>query len=138
MQTAIRIKLKKAGISSKWFLPSLIYRDRKKDKHIAANTISHITKKRVEQIGLDPDKYGSHSYRTAFVHDAIAAGVPVSLIKKTGRWSSDCWLGYFHDAQYAQSRATTALNAYGNQFKTSKSKKKDREFIDSITRGLGY
>ena len=130
--------LKKAGISSKWFLPSLLLRDRKKDIHISGNTISHITKDRVEQIGLDRNKYGSHSYRTAFVHDAIAAGVPVSLIKKTGRWRSDCWLGYFHDAQYAQSRATAALHSYGKEFRTSKSKKKDREFIKAITTGLGY
>ena len=129
--------LKKAKMLNKWFLPDL-NPYAKRCKHINGNTILHITKDRVRSIGLDPKQFGSHSYRTAFVHDAIAAGIPKELIQKTGRWKSNCWLGYFHDQQYAQARATLELTNFGKEFETLKTKKKHREFCRELTMKLGY
>ena len=103
-----------------WLFPSLAHKDRNKNKHINVNTIRKITKKRVKQIGLDPDEFGAHSYRVAFVTDAIAAGMPEEFIKKTGRWKSQCWRGYFHDYQYAQARATTQMMNFGKKLKNQK------------------
>ena len=106
--------------------------DRFKNKHITTARIRTITKKRVSQIGLDPDLYGAHSYRTAFVHDAVAAGIPTSLIKKTGRWKSDCWLGYFHDNQYAQAVATSQMLKFKDQFETKSSRSKHKELLQLL------
>ena len=41
--------------------------------------------------GRDPDKYGAHSLRIGGATAALAAGVPPSLIRLMGRWSSDIY-----------------------------------------------
>ena len=92
----------------------------------------------MKQIGLDPSSYGAHSYRVAFVHDAVAAGIPEALIQKTGRWESKCWLGYFHDAQYAQAQTTSRLHKYQDKFETKKSKKKHQEFLLKLDEKLKW
>ena len=45
-------------------------------------------------IGLDPALYGAHSLRIGGATAALAAGVPPSLIRLMGRWSSDVYLLY--------------------------------------------
>ena len=42
-------------------------------------------------IGLDPRLYGAHSLRIGGATAALAAGVPPSLIRLMGRWSSDIY-----------------------------------------------
>ena len=127
------LKLKKAGYLNDYLFPSLNQRDQGKNKHIVTNTISKMIKKRVKSVGLDPKLFGAHSFRTAVVHDAVAAGIPEPLIQKTGRWKSKCWLGYFHDAQYAQAQTTSRLNEYGKQFETQKSSKKHKELLEALS-----
>ena len=129
--------LKKAKRLNTWMFPSLDYKDRNKDKPITTATIRHITKKRVKQIGEDPKDFGAPSYRIAFVHDAIAAGILEEFIKKTGRWKSQCWRGYFHDAQYAQAMATSKMMDFGKQFETTKTTKKHRELATALQMAYG-
>ena len=128
--------LKKEKRLNSWLFPSLALKDRNKDKHINTKTIRQITKKRVKQIGLNPDDFGAHSYRVAFVTDAIAAGIPEEFIKKLGRWKSQCWRGYFHDIQYAQAMATSQMMNFGKDFETKKSKKKHIELLEALTKKL--
>ena len=45
-------------------------------------------------ISLDPALYGAHSLRIDGSTAALAAGVPPSLIRLMGRWSSDVYLLY--------------------------------------------
>ena len=72
------------------------------------------------------------------MHDAIAAGIPPTLIKKTGRWKSQCWLGYFHDESYAQAQATSRMMDFGDTYETKKSKKKHNELLDVINKRLKW
>ena len=125
--------LTREGFLNDYVFPSLQLRDKKKNKHINTRSVSKIIKKRVKQIGEDPKLFGAHSGRMGFVKDAIAAGIPPELIKKTGRWSSDCWLGYFHDQQYAQACATSRLQKFGKEnYETSRTSKKHKELLGSL------
>ena len=119
-----------------WMFPSLSYQDRKKDKHITTTTIRSITKRRIKQINLDPKNYGAHSYRIAFVHDAIASGIPEEFIMKLGRWKSQCWRGYHHDVQYAQAQATSQLMKFSEKFETKKTKKKHKELLQTLASNI--
>ena len=86
-------------------------------------------KRRVAPLGYDPSLFGAHSFRQAFVHDAVAAGIPETLIQKTGRWKSKCWLGYFHDEMFAQAQTTSQLYDYSKEFENQKSSKKHKELL---------
>ena len=89
-------------------------------------------KNRVKPLGYDPSLFGAHSFRTAFVHDAVACGIPETLIQKTGRWKSKCWLGYFHDQQFAQAQATSQMYDYSKEFENQKSSKKHKELLKKL------
>ena len=130
--------LKNENYLNDYLFPSLKQQDSGKNKYITTKTIGQIIKKRVKQIGLDPSLYGAHSLRTAFVHDAIAAGIPPTLIKKTGRWKSQCWLGYFHDESFAQAQATSRMMTFGDTYETTKSKKKHDELVNVINKRLKW
>ena len=130
--------LTREGFLNDYVFPSLRVQDRSKNKHINTATIRQITKKRIKQIGLDPKNYGAHSYRVAFVHDAVAAGIPEALIKKTGRWKSQCWVGYFHDAMYAQAQATSRLNNVHMKYENKKSQKKHRDLLLQLDKKLKW
>ena len=45
-------------------------------------------------LGLDPARFGAHSLRIGGATAALAAGVPPSLIRVLGRWSSDIYQIY--------------------------------------------
>ena len=44
--------------------------------------------------GLPADRYGSHSLRVGGATALYHAGMPVEIIKRYGRWVSDCFQGY--------------------------------------------
>lgn len=121
--------LEKYGFLNDWFFPSLRTCDKNKNIHINTRSIATIFKKRVKQIGEDPTKYAAHSARMGYVKDAVASGIPEELIMKTGRWNTKCWLGYFHDDQYAQVRSSSRMYEFSQRFETSKSKKKHKELL---------
>ncbi|XP_070550465.1 integrase/recombinase xerD homolog [Ptychodera flava] len=55
--------------------------------------IRHL-KHSIGQIGLDPNAYSGHSFRSGGATSAAAAGVSDWEIKVMGRWSSDCYKRY--------------------------------------------
>ena len=111
LQLYIRL-LKQAGISSHYMFPTLKKSD-KGQKRISTATIRKNNQNKYHlATGRDPKEIGAHSGRSGFVTDAIAAGIPVDLIKRTGRWKSDCWRIYYHDEQYAQAKATAMMNDF--------------------------
>ena len=124
--------LDREGFLNDYIFPSLNIRDKHKNKPIVTRTINKMIKRRVEPLGYDPSLFGAHSFRTAFVHDAIAAGIPETLIQKTGRWKSKCWLGYFHDAQYAQAQTTSRMFDFSKEFENQKSTKKHKELLKQL------
>ena len=56
--------------------------------------VSRAVKSLMESIGLDPGCFGAHSLRIGGATAALAAGVHPSVIRITGRWSSDVWQIY--------------------------------------------
>ena len=48
----------------------------------------------MQALGLDPACFGAHSLRIGGATAALAAGVHPSIIRITGRWSSDVWQIY--------------------------------------------
>ena len=50
------------------------------------------------EVGLDPDRYGSHSLRIGGATALLHAGVPIEVIKRWGRWLSDSFQRYLWDA----------------------------------------
>eukprot|EP00966_Prymnesium_polylepis_P263285 6081389-Prymnesium_polylepis.1 len=56
--------------------------------------VSRVVKSLMDSIGLDPGYFGAHSLRIGGATAALAAGVHQSVIRITGRWSSDVWQIY--------------------------------------------
>ena len=66
-------------------------------------------KRLMQAIGLDPARFGAHSLRIGGASAALAAGVPPTLIRLLGRWSSDVYEIYCRMSEEAALRAGTAL-----------------------------
>jgi hypothetical protein len=56
-------------------------------------------KRSVTIIGLNPKLYSGHSLRAGGATDLFIAKVPYPIIKKFGRWKSDCALIYYRDGE---------------------------------------
>ena len=65
------------------------YTLRKQDKPISYTTIRELILKVIENIGLDPRKFGLHSLRSGGATSAANNGVTDRLFKRHGRWKSD-------------------------------------------------
>jgi len=61
---------------------------------ITVAELRDMVKRLMQAIGLDPSVFGAHSLRIGGATAALAAGVPPSLIRLMGRWSSDVYLIY--------------------------------------------
>ena len=124
--------LKHKGINSAYIFPTLV-KSHHGMRHINANTFSKQLKLLYTRVGGDPKDISSHSARGGLVEDAIAAGIPARFIKSLGRWKSQCWMGYFHDEEYAMACATSHLNQYQKQFNTKKTTKKHKKLLQIIS-----
>ena len=56
--------------------------------------LADLIKKSVKILGLNPDLFNTHSIRSGRATDLAREGVPESIIKATGRWSSDAFKKY--------------------------------------------
>ena len=56
--------------------------------------VASILKQCVSQIGLDAEKFNTHSLRVGRATDLAASGASETLIRETGRWSSNAYLKY--------------------------------------------
>ena len=61
------------------------------------NWLRKQVKRVVERVGLNPKRYGNHSFRAGGATDLFVARVPYYAIKKAGRWKSDAALVYYRD-----------------------------------------
>ena len=95
----------KNNINSPWMFCNL----KKPGEHIKPTTTNHIFKKMASKLGYNPKLYGSHSGRKSMVCMAMRRGVPAEVIRKHGKWASDCWYTYFNDSKYIHSAVTTSL-----------------------------
>eukprot|EP00823_Brevimastigomonas_motovehiculus_P006149 TRINITY_DN493_c0_g1_i1.p1 TRINITY_DN493_c0_g1~~TRINITY_DN493_c0_g1_i1.p1 ORF type:complete len:389 (+),score=32.54 TRINITY_DN493_c0_g1_i1:126-1292(+) len=64
---------------------------------LKTTTPNGIVKKRLKQIKIDPELYGSHSLRSGGVTAAAEKNIEISLLKKHGRWKSDVIYNYIRD-----------------------------------------
>ena len=51
----------------------------------------------LRNIGLNPDHYGTHSFRIGRATDQFKQGYSVERIKREGRWESDAVYKYLRD-----------------------------------------
>ena len=56
--------------------------------------VACVLKRCVTQIGLNAEKYNTHSLRVGRATDLAAAGASEALIRETGRWNSNAYLKY--------------------------------------------
>ena len=66
-------------------------------------------RKRLARAGLRADFYSGHSFRIGGATTLALRGTPTYLIKKMGRWTSDCFLKYIHDPVPAILRESGAM-----------------------------
>ena len=71
-------------------------------KKLALDVPNDRIKHMLVSIGVDPAPYGSHSCRRGGATHAAAKGVSERLIKRHGRWKSDCVRLYITDTQFAK------------------------------------
>ena len=68
-------------------------------KWLTRTSLTHELRDVLQQCGIQPQHYFSHSFRIAAATTAAAAGIPAWLIKVLGRWSSDCYERYIRTPQ---------------------------------------
>ena len=78
---------------------------------ITVDMVRDEVKALMESIGLDPAHYGAHSLRIGGASAALAAGVPPSLIRLMGRWSSDVYEVYCRLSSQAALRVGGSIAA---------------------------
>ena len=86
----------------------------------------------MQALGRDPSLYGAHSLRIGGATAALAAGVPPSLIRLMGRWSSDVYLLYCRMSEEAalgvgQSIAAATVHSVEDGFHEEHLELTDRE-----------
>ena len=66
----------------------------KKYKQVSYSLIQNFLKYVINQVGLDPEKYSSHSFRRGGATWAFRCGVSPNLIQLQGDWQSDAYKLY--------------------------------------------
>jgi hypothetical protein len=61
---------------------------------VANTTITQELKDAAEEMGLESARYATHSLRRGGATALNAAGVNTEIIRRWGRWLSDCWKRY--------------------------------------------
>jgi integrase len=89
-----------AWLSASGIIDGPVFRQMCKGGRLGANrlcpeAVAEIVKRRVKEIGLDPECYSGHSLRAGFVTSAAAAGVPTWRIKAQTGHASDAMLGRY-------------------------------------------
>ena len=68
-------------------------------------------KEHVAMIGLDPNRFSSHSFRAGAATDFFRAGVPMHIIMHAGRWKSTAVLLYYRDQLDKQDQTFQAFQS---------------------------
>jgi len=70
-----------------------------RDGCLTREHVSDHMKLTASSLNMDPSEYASHSLRIGGATAMAAAGIPHLLIKRFGRWMSDCWELYWFNRQ---------------------------------------
>jgi integrase len=68
------------------------------DNQLSFTAFNKRVKEAVKLIGLNPKHFAGHSFRRGGATAAAAAGVPGRVIKRHGRWASDCYERYVEES----------------------------------------
>ena len=79
------------------------------DITLSAKKFNQVLKAVLKRIGLCENFYSSHSLRSGTASTAASRGVPTWLIKKLGRWRSDCFKIYIPNPKRSLSRAQRSM-----------------------------
>lgn len=86
------------------------YRLRAGNVALSYTSVREMVKDVVEEIGLDPKKFGTHSLRSGGATRAAEKGIPDRLFKSHGRWRSDkAKNGYVKESLRNKLKVTKAL-----------------------------
>ena len=61
---------------------------------LPADVVRRNLKAAIKALGLNPQNYDTHSFRSGCVSDLMKMGCPVDTIKQTGRWKSNAVYKY--------------------------------------------
>lgn len=79
-------------------------------KLVTAKCISSLIKTAARNLGLNPKRYGTHSFRIGSASAAFDRGVSLSELKVHGLWASDAFLDYVRTSPCRASNMSDALN----------------------------
>jgi len=103
--------IKEAEIEEGMVFPTLDRHGNVKGNRLSGQSVALIIKKRVEQIGLDPDQYSGHSLRAGFVTTAFINGASTVAVKnQTGHRTDSVLQEYYRPATLFQNNASSLLN----------------------------
>lgn len=111
----LRFRKKKFGKA--WNLPLLLNED---GRPLKSQHLNNIIKNLIAKMGLDPNKYASHSLRSGRATDLARAKKSAVSIKKWGRWRSDIWQDFyakldFNDIAKLSKTSPQDLGLYDNE-----------------------
>lgn len=79
--------------------------------HASSSDVSKLLKQAASRLGLDSNKFGTHSLRSGGATALYTGGNHDTTVKRHGRWKSDCFQRYIHIDQASTARlAKTMLN----------------------------
>ena len=79
-------------------------------KWLTQTSLTHELRDVLQQCGIQPQHYFSHSFCIGAATTAAATGIPASLIKVLGRCSSDCYELYIRTPQQTPLAIPKQLN----------------------------
>ena len=68
---------------------------------LSTEGFNNLLKQAVRLAGYDSNIYSAHSLRSGAATSAYNTGISPELIKRLGRWSSDCYQIYVKDPKFA-------------------------------------
>jgi len=76
---------------------------------LSSSTPNFIVKKLVASIGMNPQKFGSHSCRKGGCTTAVESGVDIRLVARHGRWKSQAVMTYVKDSKDSKLSVTRLM-----------------------------
>jgi len=103
--------LDNSDIEEGYIFRSITRHGRMKSSSLSPQSVALIVKKRVEEIGLDSNKFSGHSLRAGFVTEAFQNGASTIAVKNTTGHSSEKVLSeYYRPATLFENNASALLN----------------------------
>ena len=75
-----------------------------------------LMKQVLSELGIAPDRYGTHSFRRRGATYALEAGVPLDTISLLGDWKSDAMFLYLHMPLSQRIQAQRTMTSHLQEF----------------------